>query len=355
MKKGIKIALGIGAVLLLLVIAGGAWFWYQMGEPLYQPGMVRAGQNLRAPLQPPAQTSDPQYWQVEPDIRLYHFSQGQGKNVLIIHGGPGYPYIRPWTGLDSLAANYRFNYYDQRGSGQSTRPIDKFTSSNNYENMQTLDKTLGIGAQIADIERIRQILGEDKLILVGHSWGGFLAALYAAEFPERVQALVLIAPADMLLMPQPSGGLFKAVEQKLPQTMRAEYADFQNRYLNFNTILSKSEAELVALNDEFAKYYGAATQETLQPQGKSGGWMVWAQYLSLGTRHDYRSALKSVTAPVLVIHGSDDLQTESESRVYADAFPNSRFQVIQGATHFPFEEKPGEFGKVVGDFLDGLK
>ena len=83
-----------------------------------------------------------------------------------------------------------------------------------------MDKTLGLGAQIADIERIRQIMGEDQLILVGHSFGGFLAALYAAEFPEHVKALILVAPAEMLVMPPDSGGLYEQVKPLLPD----EYA-----------------------------------------------------------------------------------------------------------------------------------
>ena len=41
----------------------------------------------------------------------------------------------------------------------------------------------------ATIERIRRILGRDRLTLVGHSFGAFLAAMYAAEFPDRVEAL----------------------------------------------------------------------------------------------------------------------------------------------------------------------
>lgn len=69
--------------------------------------------------------------------------------------------------------------------------------------MTTLEQTLGLGAQIADIERIRRLLGDEKLILMGHAWGGFLALLYAAEFPDRIDALILVFPADVLVMPQP--------------------------------------------------------------------------------------------------------------------------------------------------------
>ena len=84
--------------------------------------------------------------------------------MLILHGGPGLPYSEPWPGLEPLTDVYRFHYYAQRGCGQSTRPVDTFSSKNSYENMQTLEQALGLGAHLADIERIRHILGEDRLI-----------------------------------------------------------------------------------------------------------------------------------------------------------------------------------------------
>ncbi len=45
-------------------------------------------------------------------------------------------------------------------------------------------------------------------------------------------------------------------------------------------------------------------------------------------------------------------QPEVASRLYADALPNARFQVIAGATHFMFEEQPADFAAAVADFLD---
>jgi pimeloyl-ACP methyl ester carboxylesterase len=83
--------------------------------------------------------------------------------------------------------------------------------------------------------------------------------------------------------------------------------------------------------------------------------MVWAMYISMGRRHDYRDALQDVRAPVLVIHGADDLQTEEASRAYAQAFPNAQFEVIDGATHFAFEEQPETFAQVIGQFLESLR
>lgn len=357
MKKPILIG---SAVLVLVLVAAGFWFWNEMQKPLYEPGMVRAEKNLRAPLLPPAQTLDPSYWQVERDIQLYHFRDGTGQNVLIVHGGPGIPFAVPIPALARLNERYQFQYYDQRGSGRSTRPIDTFSSTNYYENIQSLDRTLGLGAQIADIERIRQILGDQKIILVGHSFGGFLASLYAAEFPEHVRALILVAPAETLVMPPPGGGLFEEIKPLLPAEMKSDYDAYLKRYLDYGSIFIKSEVELAALNDEFARYYAAALKTKglalpAQDAGvRSGGWMIHALYMSMGLKHDYRSALKNVNAPVLVLHGQNDLQPEAASRMYAEAFPHAQFRVIENAGHFIFYDQPTAFANAVGEFLDAL-
>jgi proline iminopeptidase len=263
------------------------------------------------------------------------------------------------SGLEPLTARFRFHYYDQRGCGQSTRPFDRFPKASFYRNMRTLEGTLGLGAQIADIERIRRLLGEERLILVGHSFGAFTAALYAAEFPERVAGLVLIAPADLLVMPPANGGLFEDVKQKLPAATRPEYEVFLADYLDFGRLFERSDAETAELNGQFARFYVQAAQArgfavSAEEGAEWGGFMVQAQYLSMGRRHDYRAALRAVTAPVLLIHGANDLQTEAVSRAYAEALPQARVAVVEGAGHMPFQEQPERFAAVVTPFLDGL-
>lgn len=92
MKRKLSIA---GLVVLLLIAGMVVWFFASMGQPLYRPGMVRAEKNLRGPLEPPEAQEGDRFWSVEPDIRLHHFSIGQGRPVLVIHGGPGYPLRLP--------------------------------------------------------------------------------------------------------------------------------------------------------------------------------------------------------------------------------------------------------------------
>jgi proline iminopeptidase len=353
MKRKILLII-LGVILLVVTLVGGG-IWYISMQPLYKPGMVREMGTL---LVPPDQTVESQKWLVEPNIELNHFAVGEGRNVLVIHGGPGQPFRQPMSGLEPLTSAYRFHYYDQRGCGDSTRPIDRFESPNMYQNMKALDQSLGLGAQIADIERIRRILGDEKLILIGHSWGGFLASLYAAEFPKRVEALILVSPANTLVMPQPDAesDLFAAVRVKLPADEQAEFDKFMQEYFDFNTLFQKSDAALVAMNEQFGKYYlqimDVDTTTQWPEEGKPGGWMVWAGYISMGQRHDYRAALSEVTAPVLVIHGADDLQSEAATRLYVDAFPNVEFAVIENAAHASFEDQPDQFASIVKSFLN---
>ncbi len=349
-RKAFLITLAVlGAAVVLG--AGGAWYW--LTGPLYSPGMVRDSTNLSAPLTAPAQAEDAVLWQIEPGIALAHFVAGEGRPVLVIHGGPGIPFSEPLAGLAPMTSSFRFHYYDQRGSGESTRPFDRFAASDTYASLTQLERTLGIGAQLADIERIRQILGEERLLLIGHSWGGLLATLYAAEFPDRVEALVLVAPADMLTMPAPQGqpDLFATVRGRLPLGRRAEYDAFIADCLDFGRLFEKSETELSAQQTQFGAYYQLATGDAPPAGGQPGGWMAMAQYLSLGQHHDYRSALNAVEAPALVIHGADDLQSVTATQRYVDALPHATLVVIEDAGHFPFEQQPDAFARPVGDFL----
>lgn len=331
------------------------------GQSMYTPGMVRAGKNLRAPLDPPEQPAGEKSWLVEPDIELYCFSMGKGKNILLVHGGPGYPPSSPWPGMLPLKSEYRMHFYHQRGCGRSTRPVDKFTSSNYFQNMMTLDKALGLGAQIADIERIRRILGDEKLIIIGHSFGGFIASLYAVEFPEHVHALILVAPADALVMPVKGGGLFEEVGRRLPKSMGNEFKSFLKDYFDYGDIFSKSEEDLKKMNRRLAAYVMAAYEMEgigIPPSTDLkglGGWVTHAVYFSTGLRYDYRDALKKVEIPVLVIHGAKDLQPEEASRMYVDCFPNARLEVMKESSHFPFQEQPEEFSRIVGAFIAGQR
>ncbi len=370
MLKKIMVTISIIVVCILaLVFVGALWMRSMMSAPLYNPGSVRAAEadpDSKISFNPTAPITDPAApWLVEPGIELAHFETGTGTGtpVLVIHGGPGFPFAEPIPALDQFTNDHRFVYYDQRGCGNSSRPVDTFTSKNFYNNLKSLDAQLGLGAQIADIERIRRILKTEKLIIIGHSFGGFLATLYAAEFPEHVQGLILAAPADVLKIPQADGGMFPAVRAKLPAGLQHGYDQFIQDYLDFGKIFTKSEADLQKLNWRFGEYYfiAAGHMETLPSEGSdpvppsAPGWMVQAMYLSMGKKHDYRLALTAVELPVLVLHGQDDLTPVSASEQYLEWLPSAELKVIEDAQHDVFTDQPDQFAAAVAAFLTKLK
>src|SRR5512135_2039724 len=97
-------------------------------------------------------------------VSLFELRVGEGPPVVVLHGGPGadHGYLR--SGFDALAHDRELVYYDQRGGGRSPVPRDV---------------PVGWRDQVADLEALREIWALDRLTLVGYSWGGLLALLYA--------------------------------------------------------------------------------------------------------------------------------------------------------------------------------
>jgi len=350
-----KIWIAVAVLVVLTGAAAGAG-WYWMTGPLYRPGDVRAGKDVAEPLQPPAQQASAPRWTVAPGIELHHFEEGSGRQILTVHGGPGFAPTAPWRAGRELSGRYELVYYHQRGCGQSSRPIAHFPDPNFYQNMLTAHRLLGLPAQVGDIERIRRILGRDKLILMGHSFGALLAAMYAAEFPERVSALVLVAPANLAVLPSKTGDLFDLIRQHLPASMSGEYEKYLAEYFDFHGAFARTDQQSSAFYGRFGKYYVAAGG-ALPAGGDVGGagFVPLAVFLGMGKHHDYSAALRAVKAPVLVIHGANDLQPEAASRNFAALFSNSRFVSVEGAGHFVFNDRPEEFAAVVRNFLDPLQ
>lgn len=78
----------------------------------------------------------------------------------------------------SLTRHHTLIFFDQRGSGRSTVPTD--TAHLNWTQ------------SVSDLETVREHFKLNRLTLIGHSWGGLLAGLYARDLPGRVTRLLLI-------------------------------------------------------------------------------------------------------------------------------------------------------------------
>lgn len=343
MKLLIWGAIAIG----ILFITGLGVFSWVKEQPMYQPG-----QAAKLDLEP-AGGSGSEHWNLAQDIEISHFATGAGRNILYVHGGPGIPPRTSAPALDGLADEFQVHYYDQRGTGRSTRPFaDSNWTGGAWQNIQALEGTLGIAQQLADIERVRRILGEEKLVLVGHSYGGLLASLYAAEFPDNVEKLVLLAPANLLVFPSPHGDLYSSVRERLPDSEHQTYDAWLDEYLDLGSIFEKSTDELEVLDGRFLEYFTRASGSVPEESGASiGVWHARAQYYGLGQKHDWREAISAYKGPALVVHGENDLQTIDASRLYADALNGAQIVTIPQAGHFLHYTHSGEVTQVIQRFL----
>lgn len=100
----------------------------------------------------------------------------EGQPVLFLHGGPGGG-TSPTHRRFFDPAHYRIVLFDQRGAGKST-PLGEYRQN-------TTDLL------IADIERLREMLGIEQWLVFGGSWGSTLALAYGEAFPDRCLGFVL--------------------------------------------------------------------------------------------------------------------------------------------------------------------
>ena len=120
------------------------------------------------------------------------FGHPDSTMVVCIHGGPGSDYRYMLNGRDLTDYGYRVVFYDQRGSGLSQR-----LSKESY-----LDQ--GIGAVEAIYDELSGVIAhyrtspEQKVFLLGHSWGAMLATAYTGKHPDAVQGLVVCEPGGLI-------------------------------------------------------------------------------------------------------------------------------------------------------------
>jgi proline iminopeptidase len=113
------------------------------------------------------------------ETQLFYTMSGTGLPCLVMHGGLcfDHTYLR---GLDIVSDVLRLVYYDHRHNGRSGRPPVE---------------TLSHAQLAADAEGLRKLLGLGKVVVLGHSYGGFIALEYALRYPDSVSHLILLDTA----------------------------------------------------------------------------------------------------------------------------------------------------------------
>ncbi len=250
---------------------------------------------------------------------------------MVLHGGPGahHDYLLP--GFDSLATGRQLIYYDQRGGGRS--PVGR-------------DVPVGWQEQVADLDALRNEWGQEKLTIVGYSWGGLLAMLYAATHPDRVERLALVSPAPAAIAERAGYEADLAARNATPE-LRAARAELQSSGLR------ESDPQLyqrrlfdLAVAGYFHDPSLAPTMTPFRVTGRTQQ-EVW---LSLGSDFDLRPQLRELSIPALVIHGDDDPIPFETARATADAL-GAGFVLLHDCGHVPHVEAAAEFTAALDRFL----
>jgi len=259
-------------------------------------------------------------------VRTRIVEAGQGERAIImLHGVQGH--LETWLrNIASFAARRRVVAFDLLGHGYTGKPARP------YEIRDYLEHAIGL----------LDALGIKRATWIGSSLGGWVSARAAAQFPERVEKLILVSTAGLTADP--------AVMAKL-KTLGERAA-------------SLSGPEGVRERLKFVIHDPAnVTEELVESR-----WRIYSQ-------PEYRAALPHINAlqdmarrernlltteelgrikaPTLIVWTDHDPTASlAKGREYQSSIPGAKFVVIPECSHIPSYERPEEFNRIVGEFLD---
>lgn len=268
---------------------------------------------------------------------LYWCSYGPSTSppLLVLHGGPGahHDYLLPQ--FLRLASDWQLLFYDQRGGGRS----------------KTEDPTpITWQTHVRDMSQVVREFGVQRPTVVGYSWGGLLALLYALE-AARDQSLA--APARLVLVdPAPLSIAYR-------HDFEAEFARRQGdpsmqRLRDELAASGLRERDPAAYRQRqfelgVAGYFSHPDRARELTPFRVTGRVQQSVWESLG-HYDIIPSLSTLTMPTLIVHGRrDPIPLESSER--AARAMNARFLVLEASGHVPYVEQPDALFTSIVQFL----
>src|SRR2546428_8589633 len=263
--------------------------------------------------------------EVEPGLRVRYDEIGDGSQTLVV--------LNELADMEPLAGTRRVVAITSRGRGGSDRLEDLTRHSVSHE--------------ADDIEAVRRALGIERFALLGWSYPGFVAALYAARHPERVSHLVLVCPVPPFrdpALPPPSVD---------PEVAR------QIEELRNSALWEEDQAEVCRRATRiFAAFrmsdQGKAAQVRVDRcrwpnEWPAYAWRVGRQVQS--TLFDVRDQLGAITARTLIFHGDKDFLPLEGSETLARLIPGARLIRRAEVGHYLPIERPDLFYSNVDAWL----
>jgi proline iminopeptidase len=272
--------------------------------------------------------------------KLTYRRMGTGP-VLVCHpGGPGFS-SSYFADLAGLWEQFTLVMLNPRGTGGSDRPSDP--------------RAYQIGDYVADVEELRVHLGEERLLLLGHSHGSVVAQAYAASNPARVRRLVL-ASALARFGPEQEAAMRAGMDKRSGQPW---YPDAVAALEEEQEAKFTTDQELAALFfREFPLYFArygeaeAGYADTLRSDTINADTLLLFNREIFNT-FDLRDQLPRIAAPTLVITGEDDFICGPVCAAeISAAIPGAREVIVGDSGHMVFVEQPQAFHDEVADFLE---
>ena len=302
------------------------------------------------------------YWNLDSGSRIAYLkfpavSKTQEEPVIFLHGGPGGAVVsfKPITNVISALSKdgYDVYFYDQVGGGLSGR----LKNIRDYQ----------LSRHVSDLDQIRKKIKADKMILIGESNGGVLAAHYAAAYPENVKRLVLISPGELLSQEwdDESRGSIKdrassETLQKFDELLKTARIIFAYLLLEVNpdaahNFLSETEADTM-ITKLFSPLLGGMACDPEQfPEDHNILFGFWATIIPEELPEPEDEAVKdklgSLSLPVLILKAECDYLKWEVAYEYKSLLKNSTLLFLEGAGHMPFLEKPGLVLDSIKSFL----
>lgn len=263
-------------------------------------------------------------------VNLFTRCVGTGPDVVVLHGGPGahHDYLLPQ--FDALAVGRRLWYYDQRGGGRS--PVPRTVAT-------------GWRDQVADLQALIMRWHLEPATVLGYSWGGLLALLFATEHPDQVGRLALVSPAPAHAAARREFEQRFAERMASPEIVGARRELRQSGMRDTDPALYRQRAFELSVAGYFADPSLARSLTPFRITDRTSR-AVWD---SLG-EYDVRDRLRSLTVPALVLHGACDPIPLSAARETA-AILDADLRVLDRCGHVPYVEDPQGFTSVLDGFL----
>lgn len=278
--------------------------------------------------------------------RLYVTSLGHGPTVVCLHGGPGNDFNYLVQAVEPLRDTYRFVLFDQRGSLLSPVKPEQV-------------KDLSLNVLVDDLEALRQQLGQDKLVLFGHSFGSFLALAYYQAYPQHVAGLVLagsLPPEYASLKDYLKGmrGRFNALRER-PAVAAALQAAGVPKDIPAGQLTSEQRSTRFRIDGlaSFNLYHVERWHEL------EGGGVYYNSAVddavgdSFPDQYSILATLRAHPVPITVVQGDSDYTDPGASSWKAQqaAFPEIQVKVVPEASHYSWVDGPEAFDQ---DLAAGL-